>query len=79
MEPVRAQHTPLHRREHQLVHADADRSTRAIGQTAILMAVDNAVDHDRLQGYFGASSYATALSPYLSMERYSIHGLVGAG
>ena len=51
----------------------------AISQTAILMAVDNAVNHDQLQGYFAASSYAKALLPYLAMERYSIHGLVGAG
>ncbi|GAA3439021.1 glucoamylase family protein [Kutzneria kofuensis] len=51
----------------------------AIGQTAIMMAVDNAVNHDRLQGYFAASPYAKPLFPYLSMERYSIHGLVGPG
>ena len=51
----------------------------AISQTAIMMAVDNAVDHGQLQGYFAASPTAKALSPYLSMERYSIHGLVGAG
>ncbi|REH32998.1 uncharacterized protein DUF3131 [Kutzneria buriramensis] len=51
----------------------------AISQTIILMAIDNAVDHDQLQGYFGASSYSKALFPYLSMERYSIHGLVGPG
>jgi hypothetical protein len=51
----------------------------AIGQTAIMMAVDNAVNHDRLQGYFAAGPYAKLLFPYLSMERYSIHGLVGPG
>ena len=51
----------------------------AIGQTAIMMAVDNAVNHDVLQGYFAASAYAKPLFPYLSMERYSIHGLVGPG
>jgi len=48
----------------------------AISQAAIMMAVDNAVNQDRLQGYFAASP---SLFPYLSMERYSIHGLVGPG
>ncbi|MFC0541353.1 glucoamylase family protein [Kutzneria chonburiensis] len=51
----------------------------AISQTAIMMAVDNAVNQDRLQGYFAAGPYAKLLFPYLSMERYSIHGLVGPG
>jgi hypothetical protein len=51
----------------------------AIGQTAIMMAVDNAVRHDWLQGCFAASSCSKPLLPYLSMERYSIHGLVGPG
>jgi hypothetical protein len=51
----------------------------AIGQTAIMMAVDNAVHQDWLQGYFAASPYSKLLFPYLSMERYSIHGLVGPG
>lgn len=47
----------------------------AISQTAILMAIDDAVDHDQLQTYVGGSSYAQALAPYLAMERYSIEGL----
>jgi hypothetical protein len=37
------------------------------------------VNQDWLQGYFAASPYAKILFPYLSMERYSIHGLVGPG
>jgi hypothetical protein len=51
----------------------------AIGQTAVMMAVDNAVNHDQLQSYFAATPTAKALTPYLAMERYSIHGLVGPG
>ena len=47
----------------------------AVSQTAILMAVDDAVDHDQLQSYVGDSSYGTTLAPYLRMEQYSIQGL----
>ena len=47
----------------------------ASDQMAILMSIDNAVDHDRLQSYVGSSSYAKLLAPYMKLERYSIHGL----
>jgi len=47
----------------------------AISQTAILMAIDNAVNHNKLQTYLGATSYAKAVEPYLAMEHFTIQGL----
>ena len=46
-----------------------------VSQLTILMAVDDAVDHDRLQGYIGGSSYERVLAPYFGLERFSIQGL----
>jgi hypothetical protein len=46
-----------------------------INQMAILMSIDDAVDHDQLQIGTASSTYAQVLAPYLQMERYSIHGL----
>lgn len=48
---------------------------RPVSQMTILMAIDDAVDHDQLQSYLGTSAYARTLAPYLRMERYSIQGL----
>jgi putative glucoamylase len=47
----------------------------AISQTAILMAIDNAVNHNKLQTYLGDSTYGQAIAPYLAMERFTIEGL----
>lgn len=47
----------------------------AVSQLTILMAIDDAVDHDRLQTYFAGSAYAQTLAPYLAEERYAIQGL----
>jgi hypothetical protein len=47
----------------------------AISQTAILMAIDNAVNHNKLQAYLGGTSYAKAVEPYLAMEHFTIQGL----
>jgi hypothetical protein len=43
----------------------------AISQTAILLAIDNAVNHNKLQTYLGTSTYGQAIAPYLGMERFS--------
>lgn len=51
----------------------------AASQMAVLMAVDDAVDHDRLQTYTGDSTYGQVLAPYLRMERYSIQDAGGSG
>jgi hypothetical protein len=47
----------------------------AVSQMTILMAIDNAVDHDQLQSYAAHSTYAQVLAPYMRMEQYSIQGL----
>jgi hypothetical protein len=46
----------------------------AISQTAVLMAIDNAVNHNKLQTYFGRTSYAKAIEPYPTMEHFTIQG-----
>lgn len=46
----------------------------AQNQMTILMAIDNAVDHDQLQTYTAHTAYADLLAPYMSMEHYSIQG-----
>lgn len=46
-----------------------------ISQATILMATDNAVNHNKLQTYLGGSAYGQAIAPYLGMERFTIHGL----
>jgi hypothetical protein len=46
-----------------------------ISQSAILMAVDDAVDHDQLQSYLAGSPAAKVLTQYLGIESYSIQGL----
>ena len=46
-----------------------------VSQLTILMAVDDAVDHDQLQSYIARSSYEQVLAPYFSLERFSIQGL----
>ncbi|QMU76608.1 DUF3131 domain-containing protein [Streptacidiphilus sp. PB12-B1b] len=47
----------------------------AVSQLTILMSIDDAVDHDRLQGYAAASGYGRALAPYFGLETFSIQGL----
>lgn len=47
----------------------------AISQLAILMAIDDAVDHDKLQTYLAASPEGKVLNQYLGIEAYSIQGL----
>ena len=46
-----------------------------VSQLTILMAIDDAVDHDRLQGYLAGSGYERALAPYFGLESFSIQGL----
>jgi hypothetical protein len=48
---------------------------RSLSQETVLMAIDNAVDHDQLQRYFAGGAYPQAVAPYLRMERYSLQGL----
>jgi hypothetical protein len=47
----------------------------AVSQLTILMAIDDAVDHDQLQSYVAGSGYEQLLAPYMSLEQYSIQGL----
>ena len=47
----------------------------AISQLAILMAVDDAVDHDQLQTYVANSPEGKVLNQYLGIEQYSIQGV----
>ena len=47
----------------------------AISQLAILMAIDDAVDHDQLQTYLAGSQEGKVLNQYLGIEQYSIQGL----
>lgn len=47
----------------------------AQNQMTILMAIDNAVDHDQLQTYTAHTPYTDLLAPYMSMEHYSIQGV----
>jgi hypothetical protein len=44
----------------------------AVSQAVILMAIDDAVDHGKLQTYFGTSPYGMTLQPYLAAERYTV-------
>ena len=44
----------------------------ASSQMTVLMSIDDAVDHGRLQTYVDGSSYQRALAPYMGMESYSI-------
>ncbi|HEY2696827.1 MAG TPA: glucoamylase family protein [Pseudonocardiaceae bacterium] len=47
----------------------------AISQLAILMAIDDAVDHDQLQTYLAGGPEGKVLNQYLGIEQYSIQGL----
>ncbi|HEX4224361.1 MAG TPA: glucoamylase family protein [Pseudonocardiaceae bacterium] len=47
----------------------------AMSQLAIMMAIDDAVDHDQLQTYVANSPEGKVLNQYLSVEQYSIQGL----
>ena len=51
----------------------------AVSQLTILMAVDDAVDHDQLQSYIAGSSYEQRLAPYFGLEQFSIQGLGPGG
>lgn len=46
-----------------------------VSQITILMAIDDALEHDELQSYVAGTSYANTLAPYMSIEQYSIQGL----
>ena len=50
-----------------------------VSQLTILMAIDDAVDHDQLQSYIAGSSYEQRLAPYFALEQYSIQGLGPSG
>jgi hypothetical protein len=47
----------------------------AMSQLAIMMSIDDAVDHDQLQTYLAGSPEGKVLNQYLSIEQYSIQGL----
>jgi hypothetical protein len=42
------------------------------------MALDNALDHDKLQTYLAGSSVGAVIGPYLSTEQFSITAAAGS-
>jgi hypothetical protein len=49
-----------------------------VSQAVILMALDNALDHDKLQTYLAGSSVGAVIGPYLSTEQFSITAAAGS-